>query len=255
MKSSVRRLLFALCWVGWFGLLPGTFSVMLATGHTGGTRLWWVSSAILTLAAWGNRGSHRRDPYGAFAAWMACGMTCGALADVYGSFAVIRFTEPLAMIVPLFALGHVCYIAGVFSVAGYSQLTRHRLWYPVLGGMAILYGLIGMGAWWTVVYPSEDLPHMQLPTAAYTLFLSMAAAVMATVATLNRRFLMVGIGGFLFLVSDILLAVRLFQNNAYGIGDFCWITYGIGQMFIVYGSLAACWTWEHEPNAKPGNEL
>jgi len=82
---------------------------------------------------------------------------------------------------------------------------------------------------------------MHVPTAGYTVFLSTAAAVMATVACLDRRFLAVGIGGLLFLISDAFLAVRLFQDNWHGIGDLCWITYGIGQMLIVYGVIAAVW--------------
>ena len=82
---------------------------------------------------------------------------------------------------------------------------------------------------------------MHLPTAAYTLFLATAAAVMATVACFDKRFLPVGIGGLLFLASDGFLAVRLFQDNWRHLGDLCWITYGIGQMLIVYGVIAATW--------------
>jgi len=80
-----------------------------------------------------------------------------------------------------------------------------------------------------------------VPTAVYTLFLSTATAMMATVGWVERRFLAVGIGGLLFLLSDAFLAVRLFQNNWHGIGDLCWITYGIGQMLIVYGVVVGLW--------------
>ena len=69
-------------------------------------------------------------------------------------------------------------------------------------------------------------------------------AVVATAAVFDRRFLAIGIGGMLFLASDAFLAVGLFQDNWQRIGDLCWITYGIGQMLIVYGAIAA--TWERE---------
>ena len=60
---------------------------------------------------------------------------------------------------------------------------------------------------------------------------------MATVACFDRRFLAIGTSGALFFMSNALLAVRLFLDNWHGIGDLCWITYGIGQMLIVYGAI------------------
>ena len=78
---------------------------------------------------------------------------------------------------------------------------------------------------------------MHLPAGGYTVFLSVSAAVMGAGAIMDRRFAAMGIGGLLFLISDVFLAVRLFQDNWLGIGDLCWITYGIGQMLIVYGAI------------------
>ena len=172
----------------------------------------------------------------------------GMLADTYGAFKAIRFTEPLAMIIPLFALGHVAYIGGMLSAANRLKLTQRPSWTAGLLVTIIVYCMIGVGLWVTIVSPSDDLPSMHLPTAEYTIFLSIAVAVMAVVAFFNRRFWAVGIGGLLFLASDGFLAVRLFQDNWHGIGDLCWITYGIGQMFIVYGATSATWKSEVEPD-------
>jgi uncharacterized membrane protein YhhN len=168
-------------------------------------------------------------------------MTFGMLADLYGACKAIRFTEPLVIIVPLFALGHVFYISGLLTLARHRQLTSRPTWSRVFAIAVTLYNLAGLALWAALVHPSDDLPGMHLPTAAYTLFLATAAAVMATVACFDRRFLAVGIGGLLFLVSDGFLAVRLFQDNWRHLGDLCWITYGIGQMLIVYGVIAATW--------------
>ena len=165
-------------------------------------------------------------------------MTCGTLADIYGAFKAIRFTEPLAMIIPLFALGHVGYVCGTLTLARHLELTGHPKWMKVLVSSVAVYFLVGLGLWAALVYPSDDLTSMHVPTAVYTIFLAAAAAVMASVACLDKRFLAMGIGGALFLISDGFLAVRLFQDNWRGIGDLCWITYGIGQMLIVYGAMA-----------------
>jgi YhhN family len=237
MKTSFRSVLISILWLLWFVLLPCTFVAGVATGDSSWSRFWWVSSVVLSAGAWINWFWHRRDRLGFCFACIALGMTLGTLADVYGAFKVIRFTEPLVMIIPLFALGHVGYVCGTLTLASRLKLTGHSKWTKVLASAVVVYCLVGLGLWVALVYPSEDLTSMHVPTAVYTIFLAVAAAVMAAVAWLDRRFLAMGIGGALFLISDGFLAVRLFQDNWRGIGDLCWITYGIGQMLIVYGAI------------------
>jgi hypothetical protein len=229
--------LLSILWLAWLALLPGTFVALVVTGGGEWSRFWWVSSVVLAAAAWSNWFFRRRERLGLALACIALGMTFGMLADIYGAFKILRFTEPLVMIVPLFALGHVGYITGILIWAKWLGLAGQPTWWKTLAGIILVYCLVGIGLWVALVYPSDDLPAMHGPTAVYTLFLSVAAAVMATVAWFDRRFLPVGIGGLLFLISDGLLAVRLFQNNWSGLGDLCWITYGIGQMLIVYGAV------------------
>lgn len=241
MKRSLGCMLFSALWLLWFAFLPCTFCAILITGHGGWSRFWAMSSVALSIAAWLNWGLHRRDLFGWACALIALGMTLGTLADLYGAFRILRFTEPLTMIIPLFAMGHVAYIGGMMMLARRLNLIRRPGWGKTFANAVVLYDLAGLVLWSTLVRPSADLPHMHVPTAVYTVFLSTAAAVMAAVACVDRRFLAVGIGGLLFLVSDAFLAVRLFQNNWHGIGDLCWITYGIGQMLIVYGVIAGVW--------------
>ena len=238
---TVRCVWVSVLWLAWLGLLPGTFVAILATGDGSWSRFWWISSAVLVVCAWSNAAFHRRDRLGLGCALIAAGMTFGLMADMYGQFKALRFTSPLAMIIPLFALGHVGYIAGLVTLARRLGLTGKAGWTRVLAIAVVLYNIIGAALWVTLVYPSDDLPAMHLPTAGYTLFLATSTAVMATVALLDRRFWAVGLGGVLFLVSDGFLGIRLFQDNWRGLGDLCWITYGIGQMLIVYGTLAGTW--------------
>lgn len=228
-------------WLLWFALLPGTFTAAWISGQSHWSRFWGISSLVLSAAAWVNWSFHRRDRLGPACAWIALGMTFGTLADLYGALRVLRFTEPLTMIIPLFALGHVAYIAGLLTLARRLELTGRARWARTLAGALVLCNLAGLALWAALVYPSDDLRSFHLPTAGYTIFLATAAAVMATVAGLDRRFAAVGIGGLLFLASDGFLAVRLFQDNWRGVGDLCWITYGVGQMLIVYGTIAGLW--------------
>ncbi len=241
MKRSLECVLFSALWLLWFAFLPCTFGAILITGQDGWTRFWGMSSVTLSIAAWINWVLHRQDLSGQACALIALGMTLGMLADLYGAFSTLRFTEPLTMIIPLFALGHVVYIGGMMLLARRLNLTRWPGWGKAFAIAVVFYDLAGLALWSTLVRSSVDLPHMHVPTVGYTIFLSTAAAVMATAACFDRRFLAVGVGGLLFLVSDVFLAVRLFQNNWRGIGDLCWITYGVGQMLIVYGVIAGVW--------------
>ena len=161
------------------------------------------------------------------------------LADMYGQFEFIRFTGPLPVITGLFAIGHIGYICGMLRAAQQLNLFAHHYWKTVLSIMAAVYCLAGIFFWFVLVKPSNHIPGMHMPLAVYTLFLAFCAAIMGTVSVLEKRFLAMGIGGLVFLVSDIFLAVKLFQDNWNSIGDFCWITYGISQMLIVYGALIA----------------
>lgn len=240
---SSRCAMISVLWLVWLGLLPGTFVAATVTGQGGWSRFWWVSSTVLAMGAWINALWHRRDRLGPACALVASGITMGMLADLYGAYSVIRFTEPLTMIVPLFALGHIGYIAGLLMLAGHMRLRRRAGWRGTLACTILLYNFAGLALWIALVRPSDALPGMHLPTAGYTVFLATAAAVMATVACLERRFLAVAIGGVVFLVSDGFLAVQLFQGNWAGLGDWCWITYGIGQMLIVYGVITGTWSW------------
>lgn len=233
------KMAFRILWLVWFVLLPISFMAIVVTGESHWNRFWWMSSAVLSLVAWLNGFLRRRERSGLFAVLIAIGMSFGTLADIYGAFSAIRFTEPLPMIIVLFSLGHVAYSAGLLVLATRLELTQRSGWKRTLLSFIAVYGLCGLGLWMILVHPSEDQPSMHLPVAVYTVFLATTGAFMATVAWLDGRFLALGIGAALFFVSDGLLGIKLFQGNWLGIGDLCWITYGIGQMLIVYGAIRA----------------
>ncbi len=243
MNRSGRYAVFGTLWLVWCLLLPGLFSMAIITGdghwyH----RYGWVSSVVLVIAAWLNWLLCRHDRLRRFSALMAMGMTWGMLADFYGNCLSSYFAfHSICIAVPLFALGHVCYVYGTLDAARHLQLTRRPRWLGTLSRIVICFCLLGVALWGMLVYPSATLRNMSLPTLAYSIFLAAAAAVMVTVAVFDRRFIAMGLGGVLFMASDAFLAVGLFQDNWHGLGDYCWITYGTGQMLIVYGAIAATW--------------
>jgi hypothetical protein len=71
----------------------------------------------------------------------------------------------------------------------------------------------------------------------YALLLAMTAGLACGLALQEGGFIPVALGAVLFLISDLILAARLF-NHAYfrWIDDWVWLTYGPAQMLIVYGT-------------------
>lgn len=164
MKRSSACVWLWVLWLLWLVLLPYTFAAIVITGQAGWSRFWGFSSAAISAAAWVNWSLHRRDRLGPMCALIALGMTFGMLADLYGAFRVLRFTEPLVMIIPLFALGHVAYVGGMLVLARRLGLTgRPAAWPRTLAVVLVLYNLAGLALWATLVHPSKSLPDMHVP--------------------------------------------------------------------------------------------
>ena len=74
------------------------------------------------------------------------------------------------------------------------------------------------------------------PALAYTLLLATTLGVMISLAAQHRCCLPLALGAALFFVSDALLAVWIFHSVVYRPFDLVWLSYGVGQMLIVYGA-------------------
>ncbi|MCX7425929.1 MAG: lysoplasmalogenase family protein [Planctomycetia bacterium] len=232
------RAALALLWLAWAVLLPVNFTAEFALGYPSFAP-WFYSSAVLAATAWLTWACARRQPAGRFAALVASGMTLGFLADLYGSHPwPVRVAEPLMVIIPLFGLGHVAYIAGGIDVLRRLGLPSRPGWLRTLAAAIAFWTILGVVLWLLLVYPSDDHVAARWPCLAYSVLLATTTGLLTALAVLDRRFVPMAVGAILFLASDGFLAVRLFQDNVYRLGDACWITYGIGQMLIVFG--AAC---------------
>jgi uncharacterized membrane protein YhhN len=228
---------------------------MLLTGQTRYNWWWFVSSIVLSAVAWivwaWTRGlaagidacsaigetdqSRRVRAVSRFAALIALGMTLGALPDIYGvsSSAARPFgIEPLIVSLSLFGLGHVAYIWGGLHIGRLLGLFKRNKAIPTMAAWLAFWLLAGLVLWYTLASTN----HVAWGCLAYTLLLATTTGTMTGLAALDRRFCPMAIGAVLFLASDGFLAVRLFHGNAYNIGDACWITYGIGEMLIVFGA-------------------
>lgn len=129
-----------------------------------------------------------------------------------------------------FAAGHVCYILGFREIAVTFGLHVTASYVLALGVMWIVAGLV----WFYLVREPTGDQTMQRAALGYALFLASMAGYALGLALQEPAFWPLAIGGLLFLLSDALIAARLFGGRTYRyLGDVIWTTYILAQALIV----------------------
>lgn len=239
--NSGPRLWFLVLFAAWAVLLLGGF--VFGTLNADETRrmpTWtrMASSLVLVLAGWSYFALERSGPAGLFSLLVAAGMSLGCLGDFFmaGLIAGEREAATLGGMAS-FGLGHVAYIAAcvLFSnaVGLHASAARWGSW--------VAWILIGVVGWYLVVFRDAATPTV-LDWAAlpYALLLASTAGFATSLAVQDRQFVGLAAGAALFLLSDLILAGQLFRKAHFTlINDVVWLTYGPGQMLIVFACSAA----------------
>lgn len=191
------------------------------------------SSAVLVAAAW-FLATTSPPPVHRIAVLIAIGMTLGCSGDASPLLGHL-WPDPQRTLtnMVLFGIGHVAYISACAHLRRLDERT-HRC--VVFWGAIVLWLFIGTVAWYQAAWigPYHDV--MKMPALAYTLLLATTVGVTSGLALQNLRYVPMAVGSVLFLVSDLLLAIWIFHDRFYSPFDLVWLTYGVGQMLIVYGS-------------------
>jgi uncharacterized membrane protein YhhN len=192
---------------------------------------------VLSLVAWRAYGLWRAAPAGRFALAIAVGMTLGTIGDFFNAGLLSFVPLPDATLggIIAFGLGHVAYIAGCLWLAGRARLTERRAMLAAI----VAWQLIGVVAWYGVVMLGSERRPLVWPALGYTLLLAGTAGVTSGLALQDRRLCPLAIGAALFLASDLILAFGLFRGSFAYQSEAVWLTYGPGQMLIVFSILAA----------------
>ncbi|MDW8299424.1 MAG: lysoplasmalogenase family protein [Anaerolineae bacterium] len=164
----------------------------------------------------------------ALAALTTLGIAFGFLGDLFMAN-VFRQKNHVLFGIVAFALGHICYMLGFRAIA--LQFNLHNL----VSYSASLIGmwLIALVLWRVLVYTKQGNA-LQYAALIYALFLASMAAFALGIALQRVEFIGLALGGALFLLSDALLAARLFAQRAFPfIGDAIWATYIGAQVLIV----------------------
>ena len=162
-------------------------------------------------------------------------MTLGAIGDCFNGGVLQRLIplpDPVLGGIAAFALGHIAYIIACVRVArqnGFHSSGKR------LAAM-LFWQVFGIVAWFFVVYSGTNRGAGLLvwPALPYSLLLAGTAGIATYLAMEDRRFLLLATGAVLFLVSDLILAFRMFHGEFAGATHAVWLTYGPAQMLIVY---------------------
>ncbi len=199
-----------------------------------------ASSATLVVAAFSWYAFARGGPAGGYALLVAVGMTFGLLGDLLLAGLLPGGRNVIAGIAA-FGIGHVFYITAMLRLATAAGLNNPG---PRWGALAV-WLLVGLVGWYVVVWRGAAAAGIA-PTIVhwialpYALLLAATAGLATGLALQDGRFIPLALGAGLFLLSDLILAGEMFSGLSFRlIGDVIWLTYGPGQMLIVYSIGAA----------------
>jgi uncharacterized membrane protein YhhN len=162
---------------------------------------------------------------------VAAGMGCGFLGDLIMA-QVVPLPEHVLFGMLTFGIGHGCYIKA-FSDRGRTAGIAPPYARGSAFGVAWLIALLG---WLGLVRNPKISAALNYGALAYALLLASMSGAAVALAAHDRRYRGSAIGGALFLLSDMLLASRLFRGAHFEqIGDVVWLTYIAGQALIVDG--------------------
>jgi hypothetical protein len=188
------------------------------------------SSLTLVVAAWSWCVFTRNTTVGAYSILIAVGMSLGCLGDIFLA-EILPLKQPVFLGILYFGLGHVTYIVAILSFANANHFDAAG---PRWGAEAI-WLLIGLVAWYLIVYRGGKPSMLHYAALPYALLLASTAGFATGLALQASAFVPLAVGGALFLLSDLILATELFNSRSFPlIGDVIWLAYGPAQAFIVY---------------------
>jgi hypothetical protein len=225
MENSIMITL-AVVWAGFLlgGFVTGT---MNAEGtHRIKRPLRMFSSLTLVVAGWAWN-SLAPASQGDFPLWIALGMTFGFLGDLFMARLIVKGDNHVLFGMGSFGVGHVFYIIGILKFATLD----HSFWLSWA-----FWALLGVVAWFFLIWrTAEKRELVHIIALPYAVLLASTAGFATGLIFHTSGYIVMAIGAGLFLLSDFILALQLFNGLKFkGIGDVVWLTYGPGQMLIVY---------------------
>jgi len=231
---------FAALWVVWAALLAAAMVLgNLTDGHSSAaaTAARMGSSVALVVTGWFAYSLWRNTSAGHFALCIAIGMTLGTIGDFFNAnlLKFIPLKDPVLGGILAFGLGHIAYIVGCKTLATRAGLTNRRAMFAAI----VVWQLIGLVGWYFVAMQGTKARDLVWPALPYSLLLAGTAGITSGLALQCSRFIPLALGGALFLASDLILAFGMFGGRIPHQTEWVWLTYGPGQMLIVFSVISA----------------
>ncbi len=220
-------------WLAWAALLFGGFALGRPSAPGARRMPAWtrmLSSVALVAAAVVFAASAPNQPV----RWLvALGMALGLLGDLFMARLIVRGSSYVYGGIAAFSLNHIAYLAALLSDSDALGLPAPGPNWPVM----LAAWAFGVVVWFLVIWrPARERGALHLAALVYALLLSSTLGAVTGAALVAPAFWPVALGALLFLISDLILAAGLFNGLRFrGLDDVVWLTYGPGQMLIVYG--------------------
>jgi uncharacterized membrane protein YhhN len=194
-----------------------------------------ASSATLVLAGWSWFLIAPQTAARPYALLIAVGMSFGFLGDLILAGYLPGGRNVLAGMIA-FGIGHIFYIIAILrysNTLGFTDPTKR--W-----GALVLWLVIAALIWYFLIFRGQEVGTLHYAALPYALLLASTTGFAMGLALQSPLFWGLAVGAALFLASDLILAAQLFTDFSFrSIGDVIWLTYGPGQMLIVYSVAAA----------------
>ena len=218
-------------WLAWAALLFGGFAFGRPAAPGGRRMPTWTrmaSSVVLVAAA---AVFALSTPGSLPLALVAVGMAFGLLGDLFMARLILRGNAYVFGGIGAFGLGHIAYIAALI-LAGSAEGPTAARW-----GALVAAWVLALILWFAIIWrPAKARGPLHIAALVYALLLASTFGLATGLALGDPAFWPVALGALLFLLSDLILAAGLFNGLRFpGIDDVVWLTYGPGQMLIVFG--------------------
>jgi hypothetical protein len=187
---------------------------------------------------------------------MTAGMTMGTLGDFFNAGRmqqVLHLPDPILGGLTAFLIGHLFYISACVLLARNCGFRNLRIWWSVV----VAWQAVAVVGWYLVLFSPETDAVFLWAALPYSMLLAGTAGITCVLALHNWRLTLLAVGGVLFLVSDLILAYQITHERIFPNGEPVWLTYGPGQMFIVFaiGSMVSSLPHTSGPPTPIGTRL
>lgn len=208
-------------------LLPNSLQAISGTWGRMGSSITLVALGLVAIRQVPNDRKH-------YAKLITVGMLLGCVGDFFNAD-LLKFVTKQGTIgaIVAFGVGHLFYIS---AITGRLRANRPLNYRHTLAAIA-LWQIVGLLSWYLIVFSGQRAREIVWPALGYCLLLAGTTGIATALSLRASKTWLLTLGASLFLLSDLLLAIGMFRGSYPFRSEAVWLTYGPGQMLIVY----SCW--------------